>query len=98
MATSLTPGTAETRARNVFKSSDDERVFGGTETAFAIADKFWFFVSECIDILWIYDNLPWPLRVIMVRVAKYIAKIIAKIKHNQNQIERFMRDSISQKT
>jgi hypothetical protein len=51
MATSLTPGTAETRARNVFKSSDDERVFGGTETAFAIADKFWFFVSECIDIL-----------------------------------------------
>jgi hypothetical protein len=34
----------------------------------------------------------------MVRVAKYIAKIIAKIKHNQNQIERFMRDSISQKT
>ena len=55
-----------------------------------ISDRSVFFVSAEIEMLRTRAKLPWPVVVIIIRTEKYIAKITATIKYNQNQIERFI--------
>ena len=65
-------------------------VFFGNATAADNAVISLFSISAIICVLCNRAGAPIPIATIIIRDAKYIAKIIAMPKHNQNQNERFI--------